>query len=225
MVEDDGLLRNDLARFLHAHEFAVTSVGDAREARNALAEEHFDLALLDIMLPGESGLSLAVHIRERYDLGIMFLTGRAEELDRVLGWEMGADDYVEKPCNPRELLARIRSLARRVQGKQRAHHVNVLSFAGWTLNVQARELVSSDGVVAPLSTGEFNLLYALAERPRRLLTRQELSARTGAADGDRAIDNQVSRLRRKLEPDPSAPRLIKTVRGGGYMLNADVRRA
>jgi two-component system OmpR family response regulator len=182
------------------------------------------------MMPGEDGLSLTRHIRETSELPVILLTARSEETDRIVGLEMGADDYVVKPFSPRELATRIKVILRRASGggtRQHAPESAAYAFAGWTLKSGERILVDRDGVSLPLSTGEYNLLLALAQRPRAVLTRDQLLDLTQGREAgafDRAIDNQVSRLRKKIELDPKNPELIKTVWGGGYTLAAEVTR-
>ncbi|MDP8913500.1 MAG: winged helix-turn-helix domain-containing protein, partial [Pseudomonadota bacterium] len=186
--------------------------------------------ILDIMMPGEDGLSLCRHIRATSELPIILVTARTEDTDRIIGLEMGADDYVLKPFNPRELVARIRAVLRRAgsgDARQRAPESASYAFGEWVLKAGERTLVDREGLSVPLSTGEFNLLLALVTRPRQVLSRDQLLDLTRgreAAAFDRSIDNQVSRLRRKIESDPREPALIKTVWGGGYALATDVTR-
>jgi two-component system, OmpR family, response regulator len=231
LVEDDASVRNSLADYLAKADLRVTATCDAKAARTALQARMFDLVLLDIMMPGEDGLSLCRYIRERLDLPIILLTARTEDADRIIGLEMGADDYMAKPFNPRELLARIKVVVRRSRAlppSMRIANRERISFGTWTLNLSERELVDENGVAVPLSTGEFTLLRVFVERPRRVLTREQLLELTRGASNidsfDRSIDNQVSRLRKKIERNPAAPQLIKTVRGGGYVFSGEVRR-
>ena len=181
-------------------------------------------------MPGEDGLSLCRHIRETSETPVILLTARSEETDRIVGLEMGADDYVVKPFSPRELAARVKVILRRAAAggaRQHGPDSGSFAFAGWLLKSGERALVDREGVSVPLSTGEYNLLHALVTRPRQVLTRDQLLDLTQgreAAAFDRAIDNQVSRLRRKIESDPKNPELIKTVWGGGYTLAAEVTR-
>ena len=230
LVDDERSIREPLAAFLTRQGFRVTQAGDAAEARTRLAAYAIDLVVLDIMMPGEDGLSLTRHIRGTGDLPVILLTARTEETDRIVGLEMGADDYVVKPFSPRELSARIKVVLRRVQAggtRQAAPESHSYAFAGRVLRTGERALVDRDGVSVPLSTGEYNLLLALVTRPRQVLTRDQLLDLTQgreAAAFDRAIDNQVSRLRRKIEDDPKTPEIIKTVWGGGYTLTAEVTR-
>ena len=190
-----------------------------------------DLVVLDLMMPGEDGLSLTRWLRAQgTSVPIIMLTAMGEDTDRIVGLEMGADDYLAKPFNPRELLARIKAVLRRIQtvpSPAQSHAGGVrLRFDGWTLDVSTRDLESKDGVVVALSAGEFDLLQAFVEHPRRVLSRDQLldlaRGRT-AVPFDRSIDIQVSRLRRKLGDDAKEPQLIKTVRGGGYLFTAEVQ--
>lgn len=230
LVDDERSIREPLAQYLTKQGFRVTQVGEAEAARARLAAYAIDLVILDIMMPGEDGLSLCRHIRETSETPVILLTARSEETDRIVGLEMGADDYVVKPFSPRELAARIKVVLRRTASggtRQHAPDAGAYAFAGWVLKTGERALVDREGVSVALSTGEYNLLLALVQRPRQVLTRDQLLDLTQgreAAAFDRAIDNQVSRLRKKIEPDPRNPELIKTVWGGGYALSAEVTR-
>ncbi|MBX9814550.1 MAG: response regulator [Sphingomonas sp.] len=230
LVDDERSIREPLAHFLAKQGFRVTQAGDAEQARQRLAAYAIDLVILDIMMPGEDGLSLTRHIRATSELPVILLTARTEETDRIVGLEMGADDYVVKPFSPRELAARAKVVLRRVAaGGTRLHppEANSYGFAGWVLKTGERVLIDREGVSVALSTGEYNLLLALVQRPRQVLTRDQLLDLTQGREAgpfDRAIDNQVSRLRRKIEPDPKAPEIIKTVWGGGYTLACEVTK-
>ena len=231
LVDDERDIRDPLAAYLGKNGMRVTKAENAAAARAILAVHGIDLVLLDIMMPGEDGISLAGFIRATTQIPVILLTAKAEEMDRIIGLELGADDYVTKPFSPRELLARMKAVLRRTAGSGaaavHAPDAQGFAFAGWVLKVGERELVGEDGVAVALSTGEFNLIHAFVTHPRRVLTRDQLldlSAGRELAAFERSIDNHVSRLRRKLEADPSDPKLIKTVWGGGYMLAADVRR-
>ena len=230
LVDDERSIREPLAQYLSRNGFRVTAVESASEARVRLNANAIDLVILDIMMPGEDGLSLCRHIRETSEIPVILLTARTEETDRIVGLEMGADDYVLKPFSPRELVARIKVIFRRVAtGGQRvtAPDGANYSFAGWLLKTQERTLVDSEGVSLPLSTAEYNLMLAFATRPNSVLSRDQLLDITQGREAnafDRAIDNQISRLRKKIEPDPKNPTLIKTVWGGGYTLSAEVRK-
>ena len=230
VVDDDREIRDLLARFLEKHGFRVTAARDGRELRSLWPGSRFALAVLDLMLPGEDGLSLLRFIREEGRTPVVMLTAMGEETDRIVGLELGADDYVAKPFNPRELLARIRAVLRRVEAAagQAEPRAATFRFAGWTLETARRRLVSPAGVEVPLTGGEYELLAVLAERAGRVLTREMLmDLLHGRAAGpfDRAIDVAVSRVRRKLDDDGKNPTLIKTVRGGGYVLAAEVERS
>ena len=230
LVDDERSIREPLAQYLTKQGFRVTQAGDAEGARARLNAYAIDLAILDIMKPGEDGLSLCRHIRETSETPVILLTARTEETDRIVGLEMGADDYVVKPFSPRELAARVKVVLRRTAGgtvRQHAPEAGSFAFSGWVLKTGERALVDREGVSVPLSTGEYNLLHALVTRPRQVLTRDQLLDLTQgreAAAFDRAIDNQVSRLRKKIEADARNPEIIKTVWGGGYTLATEVTR-
>ena len=230
IVEDDRDIRDPLAQYLAKNGLRVSKAETAAAAREVLAVRSVDLALLDIMMPGEDGLSLARFIRATSAIPVILLTAKTEEMDRIIGLEIGADDYVTKPFSPRELLARIKAVLRRTSGEGAPVHGpdgDGFAFGPWVLNTSTRELTGQDGVATPLSTGEYNLLHAFVTHPKRVLSRDQL---LDLAEGrelnafERSVDNQVSRLRRKLEADPADPKLIKTVRAGGYVLTAEVRR-
>ena len=231
VVDDHRDIREPLARYLAKHGFRVSAAESAQAARRVLQAGAVDLVVLDVMMPGEDGLSLCRQLRAQGDVPIVLLTALAEETDRIVGLEMGADDYVTKPFSPRELLARIKAVLRRAQAlppRRGRPQGEQLRFDRWTLEVGRRELVGPDGVAVPLSTGEFLLLSAFLDHPRMVLSRDQLLDLTRgreAAPFDRAIDNQVLRLRRKIERDPKKPELIRTHWGGGYSLEAEVSRA
>ena len=228
IVDDDPELRALLRDYLGGNGFEVDLAEDGAAMRKAMAAAAPDLVILDLMLPGEDGLALCRALRAESSLPILMLTARGEDTDRIVGLEMGADDYLPKPFNPRELLARIRSILRRAgENAAREAPARALAFAGWTLDLGARHLVGSDGVVVPISNGEFKLLRAFAESPFRVLTRDQLMdvlAGREAGPFDRSVDVMVHRLRRRLDDDAREPQLIKTVRSEGYMLAADVER-
>ncbi|WP_231879859.1 response regulator [Crenobacter luteus] len=228
VVDDDPELSALLSDYLGQQGYAVVHAGDGDAMQAALAREPFDLVILDVMLPGADGLTLCRDLRARSRLPVLMLTARGDELDRIIGLEMGADDYLPKPFNPRELLARIKSILRRTQETAGdAAAPRALVFAGWTLDLSARHLAGADGVVTPLSAGEFRLLQAFAEHPRRVLSRDQLMEALAGRDADpldRTIDVMVSRLRRRLNDDAREPTLIKTIRSEGYVLTADVER-
>ncbi|MQP66337.1 response regulator [Niveispirillum sp. SYP-B3756] len=233
VVDDHRDIRETLGRFLEKHGMRITAAEDAAMARRRLRAAAVDLIVLDVMMPGEDGLSLFRHIRETMDTPVIFLTAIGEPMDRIVGLEMGADDYVTKPFEPRELLARIRAVLRRshslpVGGGRRRGEETRLAFDRWVLDLARRELTGEDGVVVSLSTAEFSLLEALVRHPNMVLSREQLLDLTKGREADvfdRSIDNQVSRLRRKIEPDSRNPSLIKTVWGGGYCLAAAVKPA
>ncbi len=229
VVDDHRDIRETLARYLVKNGMRATTADSAASARKALKAAAIDLVVLDIMMPGEDGLSLCRHLVETNATPVILLTAMADDTDRVIGLEIGADDYVTKPFNPRELLARIRAVLRRTSQVPKDRDPidgERLAFGDWVLDVARRHLVGADGVAVPLSTGEFQLLVAFLKRPKMVLSREQLLDLTsGRALNvfDRSVDNQVSRLRRKIEPDPKNPDLIKTIWGGGYMLTVDVR--
>jgi two-component system OmpR family response regulator len=231
VVDDQRDIREPLGRYLGKQGLRVSLVAGAAEARDLLKRSAVDLVILDVMMPGEDGLSLCRHLRESANMPVILLTAMAEDADRIVGLEVGADDYVVKPFNPRELLARIKAVLRRANSLPQARQAPAgqrLAFDRWTFDLGRRELVGADGVAVPLSAAEFRLLSAFAQRPRMVLSRDQLLDLTSGRDSqpfDRAIDNQVSRLRKKLELDPKNPSLIKTVWGGGYVFSADVRDA
>ena len=230
IVDDDREIRELLARFLERNRFRATAVRDAREARRSWPHAHFHLVVLDLMLPGEGGLDLARWMRGQSDVPIIMLTAMGEETDRIIGLELGADDYLTKPFNPRELLARIRAVLRRAgepAERRAAVGAQALCFSGWTLEPARRRLVNPEGVEVPLTGGEYDLLLALVERANRVLTRDmllDLLRGRQAGPFDRAIDVAISRLRRKLDDDGRRAQLIKTVRGGGYVLATSIER-
>ena len=226
VVDDDPEIRELLALFLREHGFEVDVAADGAAMFLHLQAGEPDLIVLDLMLPGEDGLSLCRRLAAGYTMPIIMLTAVAEEADRIVGLEMGADDYLTKPFNPRELLARIRAVLRRA-GQPAGRQGQLVSFKGWQLDVGRRELKREDGTLVPLSAGEFRLLQVLAEHPQQVLSRDFLLERTHGKEGgpyDRSVDIQLSRLRRKLEHDPKDPRIIKTVRSGGYMFSLPIAR-
>ena len=228
LVDDEASLREPLAEYLTRQGFAVRQAEDAAKARSALLEETPDLVLLDIMMPGEDGLSLCRHLTEAKHLPVILLTARGEAMDRIVGLEIGADDYVPKPFEPRELVARIRSVLRRSARSASTPEEDALyEFDGWRLDPLKRKLIDPEGTVVPISSAEFRLLVAFVAHPRQVLDRDRLLDMVQGREAhlfDRAVDNQVSRLRRKMEEDSRDPKLIQTVWGGGYRFAADVRR-
>lgn len=231
VVDDHREIRELVSRALVKEGFRVSLAADGKAMRKALADGRIDLILLDLMLPGEDGLALCRALRAESAIPIIMLTAKGEEVDRVIGLEMGADDYLPKPFGSRELVARIKAVLRRIgasaAGPEPSAGGQFRRFDRWALNLESRELLRDDGVVVPLSTGEYDLLVALVERPQRVLNRDQLLdlARGRAANAlDRSIDTQISRLRKKIERDPGDPKIIKTVWGGGYVFAATVRR-
>jgi two-component system OmpR family response regulator len=231
IVDDHRELRELVSRALTREGFRVSTAADGRAMRQALADSRIDLILLDLMLPGEDGLALCRGLRTQSNVPIIMLTAKGDEVDRVIGLEMGADDYLPKPFGSRELVARIRAVLRRSREGAAARDTATLPrsyhFGCWRLDIGRRELIRDDGTVVPLSTGEYDLLVAFVERPQRVLGRDQLLDLTrgrAATALDRSIDTQVSRLRRKLEKDPADPQIIKTVWGGGYTFTPAVSR-
>ena len=229
IVDDHAEIRHLLDRFLRQHGFRATCVPDGQAMRDSLTSAQVDLLVLDLMLPGESGLDLCRDVRRHSTTPIIMLTAMGEETDRIVGLQVGADDYVSKPFNARELLARIRAVLRRtvMPADAPGPRSNTLSFAGWRLDLVRRDLLSPDGVAVDLTSGEYDLLLAFAESPQTVLSRErllELSHNKVFTAYDRSIDVQVSRLRRKLEDENHADPLIKTVRGIGYLLTVPVTR-
>ncbi len=230
IVDDDPEIRRLLVDYLTRNGYEAVAARDGREMGQALARHAVDLVVLDLMLPDTDGLTLCRDLRAKSNLPVLMLTARGEEADRIVGIEMGADDYLVKPFNPRELLARIKSILRRTRAlppNLRPESARCLGFAGWCLDTAARLLSAPDGVVTPLSGGEYRLLRILLDHPNRVLNRDQLTEMIHGHEAeayDRAIDVQVSRLRQRLRDDSREPTLIKTVRGEGYVLAATVER-
>ena len=231
IVDDDAEIRNLLGTYLIRNGLKATAVGDGKAMWRALDAGHVDLIVLDLMLPGDDGLTLCRDLRARSDLPVIMLTARGDETDRIVGLEIGADDYLAKPFSARELLARIKVILRRVRSlppNLRPDERRELVFAGWRLDTEHRHLVSPAGVVTPLSGAEYRLLRIFLAHPNRVLNRDQLVDLTQGREADpldRSIDLQVSRLRHRLGDDPKDPRLIKTVRGEGYVLAVPVAPA
>lgn len=228
-VDDDPSVRELISTYLGDYDMRVTAVPGEAEMASVLERERVDLVLLDLRLKGQDGMQIARGLRATSKLPIIILTGRQDEADRIMGLELGADDYLTKPFSPRELLARIRALLRRTRMHESlprsVAHVRTYRFEGWELSLRLRRLLAPDGTVVPLRNGEFNLLLAFASAPQRVLTREELldlSRLHNAEVYDRSIDVQVGRLRRKIERDPKAPALIVTERNAGYVFKAAV---
>lgn len=229
VVDDHRDIRELVAKYLTKNGYRVTTAEGGAAMKKALAASKIDLVVLDLMMPGEDGLTLCRDLRAQNDMPVIMLTAMAEEMDRVVGLEMGADDYLTKPFNPRELLARIKAVLRRANSLPQQRGMTAddrLAFDRWILDNSQRELIGEDGVAVPLSTAEFLLLTAFLQHPKMVLSRDQLLDLTRGKTAtvfDRSIDNQVSRLRRKIEIDPKNPELIKTVWGGGYIFSAEVR--
>lgn len=229
IVDDHRDIRDALAKYLEKNGMRATTAVDAMAMDAAMKVGRFDLIVLDVMMPGEDGLSVCRRLRAQGGIPILMLTALEDETDRIVGLEVGADDYLPKPFNPRELLARIKAILRRSEraemtGASLAGHK--LAFDRWVLDTDRRRLTDADGAEVALTTAEFRLLTAFLERPRFVLSRDQLLDLTSGRSAqvfDRTIDNQISRLRRKIESDPAKPALIATVWGGGYTLAADVR--
>jgi two-component system, OmpR family, response regulator len=233
VVDDDPQIGELIKDYLDQHGFRVSTALNGREMERMMSRTQVDLIVLDLMLPGEDGLTLCRRLRETTDVLIIMLSAMGEEPDRVVGLEVGADDYMTKPFGPRELLARIKSLIRRSEGpiadSRKSRHIaslpNIL-FESWALDRNQRRLIDPDGITVPLSSGEYRLLLPFLENPRRTLNRDQLLDITSGREAgpfDRTIDVQVARLRKKIEKDPKKPKLIVTMRGDGYQFDANVR--
>jgi two-component system, OmpR family, response regulator len=228
VVDDHREIRELLAKYLTKNGFKVSVANGGAEMRQALRKNTIHLVVLDIMMPGEDGLSLCRSLRQTSDIPVILLTAVAEDTDRIVGLELGADDYVTKPFNPRELLARVRAILRRAGAEARMSpetEQKKYGFGRWVLDVQKRSLLDESGSELALGSAEFNLLLTLVRRPGIVLSRDqllEISAGRSAQMFDRSIDNLVSRLRRRIEADPESPALVKTVWGQGYCFAAEV---
>jgi DNA-binding response OmpR family regulator len=227
-VDDDPLIREMITDYLVKHDLRVTAVADGRAMSEVLAAEVVDLIVLDLKLRTEDGMSLARKLRDDSTIPIIMLTGRSDEADRVMGLELGADDYVTKPFSPRELLARIRTVLRRRHAEVRQGRpegIRAYRFDGWELNLNTRRLSAPDGTLTVLSKGEFSLFVVLLGAPHRILNRDQLLDLSRLHNDEvynRAVDIQIMRLRRKIEPDPSKPKYIRTERGNGYVFSVNV---
>ena len=228
VVDDDPTIRELVADYLGSNELRVTTVADGKAMQEVLAEQVVDLVVLDLKLRGEDGMALARRLRDESEIPIVMLTGRAEEADRVMGLELGADDYLTKPFSPRELLARIRTILRRRRAEFRQGRpdgVRAYRFDGWELNLNTRRLTDREGKPVALSNGEFSLLVVLLGSPQRILSRDQLLDLSRLHNDEvynRSVDVQIMRLRRKIEPDPAQPRYIRTERGAGYLFGVPV---
>jgi two-component system OmpR family response regulator len=231
VVEDDRETRALIAKYLRANACNVTTATDGREMTRLITNHRIDLLILDVMLPGEDGLSLCRRIRAESQTPIIMLTARGEDVDRIVGLEMGADDYLGKPFNPRELLARINAVLRRRSAAWTASSTEgaaALVFLGWRIDLRRRELRNPDGARVAMTSAEFELLRTFCERPGRVLSRDSLLDLTQGRNTsafERSIDVLVSRIRRKIEPDPRDATIIKTVRSGGYIFTPTVETA
>jgi len=230
-VDDDEEILDLLTRFFSRHDYCVATARDSAEMLALMEAQTFDLVVLDLMLPREDGLSICRRLRATSSIPVIMLTAMGDDTDRIVGLELGADDYLVKPFNARELLARVKSVLRRSvmphQPEARTDTRPAMSFAGWRLDLTRRELRTPDNMMVPLSGVEFDLLLAFAEHPQRVLSREQLMDLAHGRNHDvfdRSIDVQVSRLRRKLEATAEAPALIQTVRNGGYMFTPKVQR-
>jgi two-component system, OmpR family, response regulator len=228
VVDDHGDIRDLVRQYLEQQGYKVSAVESGTALRRLLERQTVDLIVLDVMMPGEDGLSVCRHVRASTSIPIIFLTAMADDTDRIIGLELGADDYLVKPFNPRELLARIRAVLRRASNpvsQQAAVNPKNIRIGPWRVNMGRQEISGEDGVGIPLSTAEFRLLKVFIERPGLILSREQLLDLTVGRTADifdRSIDNQVSRLRKKIEDNPKSPSIIKTHWGGGYSLSAEV---
>ncbi len=228
VVDDDQEIRTLLADYLDSHGFKTIMAADGTAMQKVMETSKVDLVVLDLTLPGEDGLTLCRNLRATSGVPVIILTARGDPVDRILGLEMGADDYLTKPFEPRELVARVRTVLRRTWAlppNLDAPDATAMKFSGWTLDLRARHLVRTDGVLVMLSGGEFRLLKILLEHPQRVLNRDQILNMTQGRDADpfeRSIDLQISRLRQKLGDDARSPQLIKTVRNEGYVLSTTV---
>lgn len=227
IVDDDQEIRSLLAEFLQPYGFDVITAHDGVEMFSLLDAHTIDLIILDVLLPGDDGITLCKKIRSISNLPIIMLTAIGSDTDRIIGLEIGADDYIAKPFNPRELLARIKAILRRIQdNNQKQSTRNNFQFDGWKVDTNKRALISPDELEITLSAGEYDLLIAFLENPNQVLSRDHLldiTKNRSAGPFDRSIDVQISRLRYKIEQDPKTPTLIKTVRGGGYFFTPEVK--
>ncbi|MEQ8507872.1 MAG: winged helix-turn-helix domain-containing protein [Rhodospirillaceae bacterium] len=236
IADDDAKVRKPLAHYLVKEGFRVVQAASGKELRSLLDEETVDLVLLDLDLGDEDGLVISKELSDRTSLGVIIITGKGDVVDRVIGLEMGADDYLPKPFHLREVLARIKSVLRRLkprrdgsaQNQSESEDAAVVVFGKWTLNFSTRQLTDSENKEVGLTSAEFALLSALARNPNRTMTRDQLLDHTAGRDwnpNDRSIDTLISRLRKKIESDPGKPNYIKSIRGVGYVLAAQVKRS
>jgi DNA-binding response OmpR family regulator len=230
IIDDDPGIRDLVVEYLRRNDMRVTAGASGRELLDVMDREAIDLLLLDLKLPGEDGMQLARMVRERANVPIILLTGRNEEADRVMGLELGADDYITKPFSNRELLARVRAVLRRYQLQatlpERDNTRRAFRFGGWELNLRTRRLISPEGKLVALSNSEFSLLAAFCRAPQRVLSRDQLLSMSRLHEAevyDRTVDSQIRRLRTKIEHDPATPELIVTERGAGYRFAVEVQ--
>lgn len=227
VVDDSREIRDPLVKYLQKNNYRSTGAENAAAARKLMRTHAFDLIVLDVMMPGEDGFAFCRSLRETNDVPVLFLTARGEDVDRIVGIELGADDYIVKPFNPRELLARIGAIMRRVNAlppSSKTSGGGRVRFDRWVFDIDRHELLDEGGIGVALSTGEYRLLCTFVERPNLTLTREQLLDLTRGRDAvpfDRSIDNAIMRLRRKIEEDPRNPKIIKTVWGGGYVFAAE----
>ena len=229
VVDDEPEIRDLIERYLCKQGYRVSTASDGKEMRRIIADDPADLVILDLVMPGEDGLQQAGYLRANSSVGIIMLTGKSDLVDRIVGLEMGADDYLPKPFELRELLARVRSVLRRAAGAAAATPAesDIAAFDGWQLEIGSRRLMSPEGLDVLLTTDEFSLLATMVHNPNRVMSRDrllDLARNREQEPFDRSIDVLVHRLRRKIEIDPKNPALIKTVRGGGYLFTPDVTR-
>ncbi|MCS6767036.1 MAG: response regulator transcription factor [Candidatus Protistobacter heckmanni] len=228
LVDDDAQIRELLGNFLQGYQILMDGAKNGQEMRAALRERRYDVIMLDLMMPGENGLHLCQELRQSDDTPVIMLTALGEPTERIVGLEAGADDYVVKPFDPRELVARIQAVLRRARPgavANDARSARELSFSGWTLNRMSRQVTSPEGLIVALSNAEYRLLSTFIDRPEQILTREYLVEKCrnrDFAEFDRSIDMLISRLRQKLEADPKGPRLIRTIRGEGYIFDSKV---
>jgi len=231
IVDDDPDIIQPLKRFLVDHSLRVSTANGGKEMRQILENSAIDIILLDVMMPGEDGLTLCRYVQEKYKIPVILLTALSDDADKIVGLEMGADDYISKPFNARVLLARLKAVLRRCDNDELATPIEAqvvaMTFGDWTLDIFQREIVNKDNVAKALSAAEYKLLQVFLQRPQRILSRDQLLDLTHGREAkayDRSIDNLTSRLRRKIEKDSNAPKIIKTVRGGGYTLAVPVTK-
>ena len=230
LVDDDSDIIQPLKRFLIDHGLRVSSADSGRNMRKILENSAIDIILLDVMMPGEDGLVLCQYVRQKYKIPVILLTALSDDDDKVVGLEMGADDYISKPFNARVLLARLKAVLRRCDNDSfdsNEPEIISISFGNWVLDVYQREIIDKENVAVALSAAEYRLLQVFLQRPNRTLSRDQLLDLTHGREAkayDRSIDNLISRLRRKVEVDSANPKIIKTVRGGGYTLATSVTK-